>query len=180
MKLTINFADFEQINLGNVNNKVILSLVKKDKKSYYLVIPTCLTYSLFSDSIELSCNSSLEAARSIFNSFQNTFNNIKNDKQVLLKKKILLKGLGFRSVFDSTAKTVSFKLGYSHLNTMDVPDYIKQIKIKKNHILVESSDKILLGDYVKKIHQLRESDIYKGKGFSYPYDTKKLKIIKKK
>jgi len=33
---------------------------------------------------------------------------------------------------------------------------------------------------MRKIHQLKESDIYKGKGFSYKYDTKKLKIIKKK
>ena len=92
----------------------------------------------------------------------------------------MLKGLGFRSTFDSTLSALTFKLGYSHLNTLNVPDYITNVKIKKNTILLESTDKILLGDYMRKIHQLKESDIYKGKGFSYKYDTKKLKIIKKK
>lgn len=115
---------------------------------------------------------------SIFNIFEKTINDIKNGVLSSAKKKILLKGLGFRSTFESN--TLTFKLGYSHLNTLQVPEYIKNVKIKKNTILLESSDKILLGDYMRKIHQLKESDIYKGKGFSYKYDTKKLKIIKKK
>ena len=66
------------------------------------------------------------------------------------------------------------------MSNLNVPDFIKNIKIKKNTILLESSDKILLGDYIKKIHELKKSDIYKGKGFSFQYENKKLKTIKKK
>jgi ribosomal protein L6P/L9E len=179
MKLIINFSEFDQVSLGNVNNKRILTLVKNNAASY-VQVPTCLDYNISGDSIEIFCNSTLQKEISIFNIFEKTVSDVKNNALSLAKKKILLKGLGFRSTFDSTSSTITFKLGYSHLNTLNVPEYIKNVKVKKNTILLESTDKILLGDYMKKIHQLKESDIYKGKGFSYKYDTKKLKIIKKK
>jgi len=179
MKLIINFSEFDQVSLGNVNNKRILTLIKNNSASY-VQVPACLDYSISNNLIEIFCNSTLQKDTSIFNIFEKTLNAVKNGTLSITKKKILLKGLGFRSTFDSGLSTITFKLGYSHLNTLNVPEYIKNVKVKKNTILLESSDKILLGDYMKKIHQLKESDIYKGKGFSYKYDTKKLKIIKKK
>ncbi len=177
MKLIINFSEFDQVSLGTVNGKRILTLSKNNSVSY-VQVPTCLNYNLLNTSLEVFCDSTLQKDISIFNIFEKTINDIKNGVLSSAKKKILLKGLGFRSTFESN--TLTFKLGYSHLNTLQVPEYIKNVKIKKNTILLESSDKILLGDYMRKIHQLKESDIYKGKGFSYKYDTKKLKIIKKK
>ena len=179
MKLIINFSEFDQVSLGTINGKRVLTLSKNNSASY-IQVPTCLDYTLFNNSIEIFCNSNLQKEVSIFNIFNKTITDVKNGSLNLAKKKILLKGLGFRCTFDSTLSALTFKLGYSHLNTLNVPDYITNVKIKKNTILLESTDKILLGDYMKKIHQLKESDIYKGKGFSYKYDTKKLKIIKKK
>jgi ribosomal protein L6P/L9E len=179
MKLIINFSEFDQVSLGTINGKRVLTLSKNNSASY-IQVPTCLDYTLFNNSIEIFCNSNLQKDISIFNIFNKTITDVKNGSLSLAKKKILLKGLGFRSTFDSPLSTLTFKLGYSHLNTLNVPDYITNVKIKKNTILLESTDKILLGDYMRKIHQLKESDIYKGKGFSYKYDTKKLKIIKKK
>jgi hypothetical protein len=179
MKLIINFSEFDQISIGNVNNKRVLTLTKNNSASY-VQIPVSLDYNILSNSLEIFSNSTLQKDISLFNIFKKTVNDIKNNHLSSAKKKILLKGLGFRSTFDSALNTITFKLGYSHLNTLDVPEYIKNVKVKKNTILLESTDKILLGDYMKKIHQLKESDIYKGKGFSYKYDTKKLKIIKKK
>ena len=179
MKLILNFSEFDQISIGNVNNKKVLMLTKNNSASY-VQVPLCLDYNISDNSIEIFSNSTLQKDISIFNIFKKTINDLKNNQLSSAKKKILLKGLGFRSTFDSAVSTITFKLGYSHLNILDVPEYIKNVKVKKNTILLESTDKILLGDYMKKIHQLKESDIYKGKGFSYKYDTKKLKIIKKK
>lgn len=179
MKLIINFSEFDQVSLGNVNNKRILTLLKNNSASY-VQVPVCLECNISDNSIDIVCGSLLQKDISIFNVFSKTISGIKSNALSFSKKKILLKGLGFRSTFDSTSSTITFKLGYSHLNTLNVPEYIKNVKVKKNTILLESTDKILLGDYMKKIHQLKESDIYKGKGFSYKYSTKKLKIIKKK
>lgn len=179
MKIIINFSDFDKVQLGSVNNKILLTVTKQNI-SNYLVIPSCLSYSILDNSVEVSCNSSVEKTVSIFNIFKNTFTNIKENTQTLSKQKLLLKGLGFRSTFEDNSKTLSFKLGYSHLNTLQVPAYIKNVKIKKNMLLFEASDKILLGDYIRNIYLLRKSDPYKGKGFSHQYDNKKLKVIKKK
>ncbi len=176
MKTIINFSEFDQVKLGNINNKTVIILTKQGSSSY-LPIPTGLNYNLSDNSIEVFSESHKDL--SLFNTFNNLYNQIKSNNG-LSKKKIILKGLGFRSTFEDSTKVLSFKLGYSHLNSLTVPDFIKNIKIKKNTILLESSDKILLGDYIKKIHQLKESDIYKGKGFSYQYENKKLKTIKKK
>jgi hypothetical protein len=176
MKTTINLSEFEQVKLGNINNKNILVL-NKQGRLYYLSIPTKLKYVVFDTFIEVS--PILEKDISLFQVFDNTFNQLKSTN-ISSKKKILLKGLGFRSSFQDSTKMLTFKLGYSHMSNLDVPAYIENIKIKKNAILLESSDKILLGDYIKKIHQLKKSDVYKGKGFSYQYENKKLKVIKKK
>ncbi len=176
MKTIIKFSEFDQVKLGVLNSKTVVVLNKLGS-SYYLPIPTSLNYNILSDSIEFSLDSDKNS--SMFIAFKNTLEQIKSNIS-LSKKKILLKGLGFRATFDNASKNLSFKLGYSHMNNINVPDYIKNIKIKKNTILFESTDKILLGDYIKKIHKLKESDAYKGKGFSYQYENKKLKIIKKK
>jgi len=176
MKTIINFSEVDQVKLGNINNKVVIILIKQGS-SFYLPIPTGLSYNLSDNSIEVSLDSNKNL--SLFTTFNNLYNQIKSNTS-LSKKKIILKGLGFRSTFEDSTKILSFKLGYSHLSSLTVPDFIKNIKIKKNTVLLESSDKILLGDYIKKIHQLKKSDIYKGKGFSYQYENKKLKTIKKK
>lgn len=179
MKILINFSDFDLVEIGTVNSKRVLNL-KKHNASRYFLIPACCNYIVSKDSISFTCTLTDSRSLSIFSTFNNSLEAFLNSNQSFSKKKLLLKGLGFRFTFDEVNKNASFKLGYSHLTTLEVPSYIKQIKMKKNTILVESSDKILLGDYIEKIYKLRKADSYKGKGFSYQYDNKKLKVIKKK
>ncbi len=176
MKTIINFSEFDQVKLGHINNKTVVILNKQGSSSY-LPIPSELKYIVSDSTIEVYAESDKNLA--LFNTFNNLLTQIKSNNS-LTKKKILLKGLGFRSTFEDANKVLSFKLGYSHMSNLNVPDFIKNIKIKKNTILLESSDKILLGNYIKKIHELKKSDIYKGKGFSFQYENKKLKTIKKK
>jgi ribosomal protein L6P/L9E len=176
MKTIINFSDFDQVKLGHINNQTVV-ILNKENSSFYLSIPKLLKYTILDSSIEVTFDSNEHL--SLFNTFTNLLTQIKSNS-TQSKKKIILKGLGFRSTFEDLNKSLSFKLGYSHMSNLNVPDFIKNIKIKKNTLLLEASDKILLGDYVKRIHELKKSDIYKGKGFSFQYENKKLKTIKKK
>lgn len=176
MKTIIKFSEFDQVKLGHIDNKTVI-IFNKQNSSFYLPIPNELKYTVSNGTIEVALESDTNLA--LFNTFNNLLIQIKANSN-LAKKKIILKGLGFRSTFEDSSKLLSFKLGYSHQSNFNVPDFIKNIKIKKNTLLLESSDKILLGDYVKKIHELKKSDIYKGKGFSFQYENKKLKTIKKK
>ena len=177
MKTIINFSEFDKVQIGNINQTTVLTL-NKGQKIFYFPIPSVLNYTIINGGIEILCGD--EQNFPVYNTFLNLLNEIKENNNSVARKKLLLKGLGLRSNFDETARTLTFKLGYSHLCVLPVPECIRNIKIKKNVIFLESSDKILLGNFAKKIHQLKESDIYKGKGFSYQYENKKLKIIKKK
>ncbi len=180
MKLLVKFLDFSAFKLGFINKKTIL-ILKTVKGTHYLNIPHFFSININNDSLEISC-SSVEFS-SVFNVLESTIQNIKENKLSFFKRKLLLNGLGFRSTFDKTLNNLVFKLGYSHLSSLKVPSFIKDIKIIKKGdttVLVESSDKILLGNYIERILYLRKSDSYKGKGFFDKYKRRKLKQIKKK
>lgn len=89
------------------------------------------------------------------------------------KKKISLNGLGYKCFILETK--LAFKLNLSHSLEVEIPNFITRITQKKNVFLFEANDKILLGNFVEKIYNLRPSDVYKAKGFSL---DSKLKIIK--
>lgn len=177
MKILINFADFENVKIGCISKQLVL-VIKNAGSFFYLPIPESIHFEMTDSSIQLSCNFIKDL--SILNVFQNTLNRIKGNLLNSSKKKLLLKGLGFRSNYNKESSLLTFKLGYSHLSTLTVPSFIKAVKLRKTSILLESTDLILLGNYIQKIFNLKKSDAYKGKGFSYKYNTRKLKIIKKK
>ena len=96
----------------------------------------------------------------------------------IFKKKLILKGLGYRITLSENRK-IEFKLGFSHLIKISIPENIR-VKARKNIMNVEGNDKVLLGNFVDKIISLKSPDSYKGKGFWFKYQKKTLKIIKKK
>ena len=66
------------------------------------------------------------------------------------KKKIFLKGLGFRTNILDDLGIVEFKLGFSHLIRMKIPQDIK-MKTRKSFIHIEGKDNVSLGNFVNKI-----------------------------
>lgn len=95
------------------------------------------------------------------------------------KKRLILKGLGFRVNINAGMKNAEFKLGFSHLINLKIPENVK-MKSTKSFIKIESTDNVLLGNFVNKIIDLKFPDSYKGKGFWYKYQKKTLKVVKKK
>lgn len=59
MKLIINFSEFDQVSLGTVNGKRILTLSKNNSVSY-VQVPTCLNYNFLNTSLEVFCDSTLQ------------------------------------------------------------------------------------------------------------------------
>lgn len=94
------------------------------------------------------------------------------------KKKIFLKGLGYKVTLDKNK--LIFKLNFSHLIELDVPSYITKVTINKTNLVFESIDPVLLGSFVEKIYNFKPKDSYKGKGFSLTTKAVPLKEIKKK
>lgn len=178
MVSVVNYKDFKNLVIGRLNGKIYFSVVNGDITKYVFV-PQTVKYTFTDQNITLEATTDLSV--SLLKEFLNKLETLKGSvENVNFKKKLRLKGLGFRINTDLAKNEIVLKLGYSHLITLNIPDFITNVKVKKNLMLIESFDKVALGDFVKKVQDLRKADAYKGKGFSGQYDKKKLKVIKKK
>ena len=55
-----------------------------------------------------------------------------NSKIKKFKQKLLLKGLGFRCFFSDDKSRLKFKIGYSHIISLDIPKSISSVVIEKS------------------------------------------------
>lgn len=85
------------------------------------------------------------------------------------KKELELVGVGYRAT--TTGQVLELSLGYSHAIYIKLPKEIKvEAKTERNKnplIILESSDKQLLGQVCAKIRSLRKPEPYKGKGIKF-------------
>lgn len=85
------------------------------------------------------------------------------------KKEMELVGVGYRAT--STGQVLELALGFSHAIYIKLPKEIKvEAKTERNKnplIILESSDKQLLGQVCAKIRSLRKPEPYKGKGIKF-------------
>ena len=85
------------------------------------------------------------------------------------KKEMELVGVGYRA--NATGQVLELSLGYSHAIYIKLPPEVKvEAKTERNKnplIILESSDKQLLGQVCAKIRSLRKPEPYKGKGIKF-------------
>ena len=85
------------------------------------------------------------------------------------KKELELVGVGYRVT--NTNNLLDFSLGYTHNIYLELPKEIKvETKMERNKnpmIILESSDKQLIGQVCAKIRSFRKVEPYKGKGIRF-------------
>ncbi len=85
------------------------------------------------------------------------------------KKEMELVGVGYRAA--ATGQVLELALGYSHAIYIKLPKEVKvEAKTERNKnplIILERSDKQLLGQVCAKIRSLRKPEPYKGKGIKF-------------
>ena len=85
------------------------------------------------------------------------------------KKEMELVGVGYRA--SASGQVLELSLGFSHAIFIKLPQDIKvEAKSERNKnplIILESSDKQLLGQVCAKIRSLRKPEPYKGKGIKF-------------
>jgi len=96
-----------------------------------------------------------------------------------IRKQLLLKGLGFRGTLSPDGLFLELKLGFSHL--IKVSTALRELNISMTNtlLIVEGIESSTVGNFLKKIRNLKTPDSYKGKGFWYKNESKLLKEIKK-
>lgn len=85
------------------------------------------------------------------------------------RKEMELVGVGYRATSDG--QVLELALGFSHAIYIKLPKEVKvEAKTERNKnplIILESSDKQLLGQVCAKIRSLRKPEPYKGKGIKF-------------
>lgn len=153
-------------------------IFKNLSNTRYVSVPLSVLCNKKDNVLTLVCDSKDLTVISQFNQFVTRVEIAIRTLNNTFKRKLTLKGLGFRITLIEN-KQVEFKLGFSHLIRLNIPQNIK-VRTKKNFMFLESSDIILLGNFIYKVISLKLPDSYKGKGFWSKYQKKTLKVIKKK
>lgn len=85
------------------------------------------------------------------------------------KKELELVGVGFKAA--NAGNLLDLSLGYSHNILFEIPSELKVTTVtekgKNPLVILEGSDKQLLGQVAAKIRSLRKPEPYKGKGVKY-------------
>ena len=172
----VNFSDFSSI-VFCVLKKTRFLLIKRDLLFvYFLQVPIAVeSICVERKKIKVSCDKGNTQSRDFLLSLS-----LIKICFSLKRKKIILRGLGFKIYYSCESKILTFKLGFSHLVLLSLPKGIEIIKIGKNFILFSGFDVSILGNFVSRIQYLRYPDSYKGKGFWKKYEKRTLKIFKKK
>ena len=92
------------------------------------------------------------------------------------KKELSIIGVGYKATLAGNKLTLS--LGFSHPVVYQVPEGIKLTVGQDNKILVEGSDKQLVGETAAQIRRFRPPEPYKGKGIRYTDERVIIKVGK--
>ena len=113
-----------------------------------------------------------------FNCFQRLLISLTCSINKIVRKKLILKGLGLRIYYSRKCHRLNFKLGFSHLVSLLVPKTIKVFK-SKSFILLESYSLSTLSNFSILLRQLKFPNSYTGKGIWFKNEIIKLKPVKK-
>ncbi|MDQ2753092.1 MAG: 50S ribosomal protein L6 [Bacteroidota bacterium] len=96
------------------------------------------------------------------------------------KKNLELVGVGYKAA--NTGNVLDLSLGYSHNIIFEIPKELKvateTLKGQNPKIMLEGTDKQLLGQVAAKLRSLRKPEPYKGKGVKYSNEVVRRKAGK--
>ncbi|MDH4121260.1 MAG: 50S ribosomal protein L6 [Deltaproteobacteria bacterium] len=80
-------------------------------------------------------------------------------------KKLILNGVGYRAAV--SGRKLDLTLGFSHPVNYPLPEGVNAQVEGNNIVILNSHDKVLLGQVAAKIRSYREPEPYQGKGVAY-------------
>lgn len=186
---SLNIANLEKIFILKLKFKKILILQIKNCIKKYFVIPSQHIYISYNKEQLILKLMKFSSSTQInqkdlnikFENFYSSLNNFNKHITYFYKKTLKIKGLGLRVNFSENLKSLVFKLGFSHLINLVIPEEIfVSLNKKKKYIVLESIDNIKLNKFTDQIKILKTPNAYKGKGIFFKHTQEKLKVIKKK
>lgn len=164
-KLPITIPAGVTITVGQDN----LVTVKGPKGELTQQVAPSITVSVNGNEIEFTRATEEKQDRSLHGLYRSLINNMVVGVSEGYKKELELVGVGYRA--SNQGQVLELSLGFTHPVFMVLPAEIKvETKSERNKnplILLESSDKQLIGQVCAKIRSLRMPEPYKGKGIRF-------------
>jgi ribosomal protein L6P/L9E len=170
----------KKLNFATINGENFFVLTMLDSRIVYIKIPQFVISYEFLELENKLVVEALPQNNVNLNDFTEFLSNLGKDKSKVFRKKLLLKGLGYKATFDENKSLLDLRLGFSHPIILNVPRKTLNVKINKQNLTLESNDLRFVGNFAKKIRQLKLPDVYKGKGVWYKNEIRVLKELKKK
>lgn len=172
---TIKISSKKSYDLIRINSNLLIVTYSDDKIEKYILVPKEIT-------IKKGINTFLLSSESlpILNIFAKSLEGWLNSLSRPFRKKLILKGLGYKASLIDNNKCIELKLGFSHSSIVSIPKKNVTVKINKNIVSVEGFNRSEVGNFTGKIRHLKVPDDYKGKGIWYQNENKQLKELKKK
>jgi large subunit ribosomal protein L6 len=93
------------------------------------------------------------------------------------EKRLVINGVGYRA--EKEGRAIVLQVGYSHPVRVEAPEGINfTVEDRGQLIIVEGSDKELVGEVAAGIRAVRKPEPYKGKGIAYEDETIRRKAGK--
>lgn len=128
-----------------------------------------ISFNIENGEMILSRSSEERQDRAMHGLYRSLINNMVTGVTTGFKQVLELVGVGFR--VSNQGNLLELSLGYTHPIFLMLPDEIKvETKSERNKnplIILESSDKQLLGQVCAKIRSFRKPEPYKGKGIRF-------------
>ena len=124
--------------------------------------------------VKLSVAKHTKQSAALFGLYRTLINNMVVGVTIGFTKRLEIQGIGYKVL--QQGDNLNFQLGKSHPEVFEPPQGIS-FKVEGNglEIIVEGSDKELVGQVAAVIRSLRPVEVYKGKGVRY-----KGEVVRKK
>jgi ribosomal protein L6P/L9E len=173
---SLNIPNSISINFLVLNNSTRFLILKNNSGvNKYIKIPNFITVNKNKQILNFKYTKESQTSK-----FFRTFFTIYQELKYKIFETIIIRGVGLRvTLIDKPSAFLELKLGYSHQILLAIPESLNVI-VKKKKLLVEGSDKVLVGNFVNKIINFKSLNNYTGKGlWLKSYQKFILKEIKK-
>lgn len=148
----------------------------KDTKSF--TFSDDVTIAIADDQITVSPRGASKRARQQWGMTRTVIANLVHGATKTFKQEMEIRGVGYRAQLQGNA--VKLNLGLSHDVEFPIPDGVTVTVPKPTEVVIEGTDKQLVGQVAANMRDWRRPEPYKGKGIRYKGEYLLLKEGKKK
>jgi large subunit ribosomal protein L6 len=139
--------------------------VKGPKGELSRKFPVGISFALDGDKVVASRSSEESSQKALHGLSRALVNNMVEGVTKGYSKQLEITGVGYKA--EVKPYGLLFSLGYSHTIEFKAPKGIKLTAPQPTQVLVEGSDKEIVGQVAAEIRSLRKPEPYKGKGIKY-------------